>query len=37
VIKDIFPFLVGNIFVLFLVSYIPQLSLWLPNLLFGVR
>lgn len=37
VIRAIFPFLVGNIFVLFLVSYIPQLSLWLPNLLFGAR
>lgn len=36
VIKSIFPFLVGNIIVLFLVSYIPQLSLWLPNMLFGV-
>ncbi len=36
VIKSIFPFLVGNIVVLLLVSYIPQLSLWLPNLLFGV-
>lgn len=36
VIKAIFPFLVGNIIVLFLVSYIPQLSLWLPNMLFGV-
>ncbi|MDR3414396.1 MAG: TRAP transporter large permease [Formivibrio sp.] len=36
VIKSIFPFLVGNIIVLFLVSFIPQLSLWLPNLLFGV-
>ena len=35
VIKAIFPFLVGNIVVLFFVSYIPQLSLWLPNLLFG--
>jgi tripartite ATP-independent transporter DctM subunit len=37
VIREIFPFLMGNIFVLFLVSYIPQLSLWLPNLLFGTR
>ncbi len=35
VIKAIFPFLVGNIIVLLLVSFIPQLSLWLPNLLFG--
>lgn len=37
VIREIFPFLMGNIFVLILVSYIPQLSLWLPNLLFGAR
>ncbi|HEY8906589.1 MAG TPA: TRAP transporter large permease [Rhodoferax sp.] len=37
VIRDVFPFLMGNIFVLFLVSYIPQLSLWLPNLLFGTK
>lgn len=37
VIRAIFPFLVGNIIVLFLVSYIPQLSLWLPNLLFGAK
>lgn len=37
VIREIVPFLTGNIIVLFLVSYIPQLSLWLPNLLFGVK
>ena len=37
VIKAVFPFLAGNIIVLLLVSYIPQLSLWLPNLLFGVK
>ena len=36
VIKAIFPFLLGNIVVLMLVSFIPQLSLWLPDLLFGV-
>ena len=36
VIKAIFPFLIGNLVVLLMVSYIPQLSLWLPNLLFGV-
>lgn len=35
VIRSIFPFLMGNILVLLLVSFIPQLSLWLPNLLFG--
>lgn len=27
--------LIGNLIVLLMVSYIPQLSLWLPNLLFG--
>ncbi len=37
VIRDIIPFLIGNIIVLFMVSYIPQLSLWLPNLLFGAK
>ena len=37
VIKEILPFLAGNIFVLLLVAFIPQLSLWLPNLLFGAR
>ena len=37
VIRQIMPFLFGNICVLFLVSYIPQLSLWLPNLIFGAR
>ncbi len=37
VIRAIFPFLIGNIIVLLLVSYIPQLSLWLPNLLFGAK
>lgn len=37
VIKHVMPFLAGNLVVLFLVSYIPQLSLWLPNILFGAR
>ncbi|ANC93232.2 TRAP transporter large permease [Azospirillum humicireducens] len=32
--KAIWPFLLCNILILFLVSYIPALSLWLPNLLF---
>ncbi|BAI76562.1 TRAP dicarboxylate transporter (plasmid) [Azospirillum sp. B510] len=32
--KAIWPFLLCNIVILFLVSYIPALSLWLPNLLF---
>ena len=37
VIRAIAPFLAGNIAVLMLVSFIPQLSLWLPNLLFGAK
>jgi tripartite ATP-independent transporter DctM subunit len=37
VVREIFPFLVVNILILFVVSYVPQLSLWLPNLLFGAR
>ncbi|MCM8738998.1 TRAP transporter large permease [Azospirillum sp. A1-3] len=32
--KAIWPFLLCNIVILFLVSYIPALSLWLPSLLF---
>lgn len=32
--RAIWPFLLCNITVLFLVSYIPAISLWLPNLLF---
>ncbi|QDL91359.1 TRAP transporter large permease [Paroceanicella profunda] len=35
VVRAITPFLVGNILVLLLVSYIPALSLWLPNLAYG--
>ncbi|WP_118134127.1 TRAP transporter large permease [Oceanicella sp. SM1341] len=35
VVRAIGPFLVGNILVLLLVSYIPALSLWLPNLAYG--
>ena len=31
--RAIWPFLVCNILILFLVSYIPAISLWLPNLL----
>jgi C4-dicarboxylate transporter, DctM subunit len=31
--RAIWPFLVCNITILFLVSYIPAISLWLPNLL----
>ena len=32
--KAIVPFLICNIIVLFLVSYVPWISLWLPNLYF---
>jgi tripartite ATP-independent transporter DctM subunit len=32
--RAIWPFLVCNILILFLVSYIPQISLWLPNLFY---
>lgn len=32
--RAVLPFLVANLTVLMLVSYIPALSLWLPNLLF---
>ena len=35
VIKAIAPFLLTNIIVLLLVSYIPALSMWLPELLLG--
>ncbi|MDI1245820.1 MAG: TRAP transporter large permease subunit, partial [Rhodoferax sp.] len=37
VIKEVLPFLAGNLVVLMLVSFIPQLSLWLPNMLFGAK
>lgn len=33
IIRAIMPFLITNLIVLFLVSYIPALSTWLPNLL----
>lgn len=33
--REIVPFLVCNLIVLLLVSYIPLISLWLPNLLMG--
>jgi len=35
VVRALVPFLLVNLFVLLLVSYIPALSLWLPNLVFG--
>ena len=35
VIKAIMPFIITNIIVLLLVSYIPELATWLPSLLVG--
>lgn len=35
VIRAIFPFLVTNILVLLLVSYIPEISTWLPRVIFN--
>jgi TRAP-type C4-dicarboxylate transport system permease large subunit len=35
VVRALVPFLLINLFVLLLVSYVPALSLWLPNLVFG--
>jgi tripartite ATP-independent transporter DctM subunit len=35
VVRAVMPFLLANLVVLLLVSYIPALSLWLPNLVFG--
>lgn len=35
VIRAILPFLITNIFVLLLVSYVPAISTWLPKLLLG--
>ena len=32
--KAIWPFLLCNLVILLLVSYVPALSLWLPSLLF---
>lgn len=32
--RAIWPFLVCNILILFIVSYVPQISLWLPNLFY---
>ena len=32
--RAILPFLICNIVILFLVSYIPAISLWLPNLFY---
>ncbi len=33
--KEIWPYLLGIFFVLLLMTFVPQLSLWLPNLLMG--
>jgi TRAP-type C4-dicarboxylate transport system permease large subunit len=33
VIRALMPFLLTNILILFLVSYIPALSTWLPSLM----
>jgi TRAP-type C4-dicarboxylate transport system permease large subunit len=35
VIKAIFPYLITNLIVLLLVSYIPEIATWLPKLLLG--
>jgi C4-dicarboxylate transporter DctM subunit len=35
VIRQLMPFLVANLIVLLIVSYVPAVTLWLPNLLFG--
>jgi len=35
VVKAIIPFLVSNIVILLLVSYVPFFSTWLPNMLMG--
>jgi tripartite ATP-independent transporter DctM subunit len=35
VVRALVPFLLINLFVLLLVSYVPAFSLWLPNLVFG--
>ena len=32
--RAIVPFLICNILVLFLVSYVPAISLWLPSLFY---
>lgn len=33
--KGMFPFILISLFVLVLITYVPQLSLWLPNLVYG--
>jgi TRAP-type C4-dicarboxylate transport system permease large subunit len=34
-IRELIPFFLAAVFVVLLISYIPQLSLWLPNLVLG--
>ncbi len=34
-IRELMPFFLAAVFVVLLISYIPQLSLWLPNLVLG--
>jgi TRAP-type C4-dicarboxylate transport system permease large subunit len=35
--REVWPFVIALSIALFLVTYIPQLTLWLPNLLMGVH
>lgn len=35
IIKGVWPFVVANIIVLMIITYIPQISLFIPNLIFG--
>ena len=35
--KEIFPFFIALLAVLVLITYVPGLVLWLPNLLLGAR
>jgi len=35
--KELWPFLIALLAVLFLITYVPSLVLWLPNTLLGVR
>lgn len=35
--KEVLPFFAALLIVLFLITYVPDLVLWLPNLLLGVR
>lgn len=35
IIKGVWPFVLANIFVLMIITYIPSISLFIPNLIFG--